>query len=80
MKYLQRDLENPTFHPLSEQLVDVLCERVENDDRLFFRVLVSYVFSKVAAMMRTSVDTTDKGNIPVSQFVLMGSKVSEHHL
>lgn len=53
-----------------ESLVDTLCERTQNDNRQFFRVLVNYNFAKVASMMRTSVVTHDRGCIPVNMYAI----------
>lgn len=57
-------------HPLSEQLVDILCSKTQNDNPLFFRVLVGYYFSVAASMMRTTIVTPDRGDIPVNLYAL----------
>ena len=54
------------FHPASEKLVEVLCSRTQNTNPLFFRVMIGYYFSLVASMMRTKIDTKDRGEIPVN--------------
>lgn len=57
-------------HPIAEQLVQYLCDKTDNNNPLFFRVIVAYYFCKAAAQMRTSIATHDSGDIPVSMFAL----------
>lgn len=58
------------YHPASEKLVEILCSKTQNGNPLFFRVLVGYYFSMVASMMRTSITTHDRGDIPVNMYAL----------
>ena len=58
------------FHPTAEKLVDVLCHKAQQEDRLFFRVLVAYYFSMMASQMRCTIDTPDRGKIPVNMYAL----------
>jgi hypothetical protein len=60
--------EDMAFHPDAEKLVQILCDRTQNDDPLFFRVLVAYYFSVVASMMRTQVTSPIIGEIPVNLY------------
>lgn len=62
--------EQMTYHPTSEQLVNVLRERTQRDDSLFFRVLVGYYFCLAASQMRCNIDTPDRGEIPVNMYTL----------
>lgn len=64
------DIEAMEHHPISEQIVEVLCSKTQNDNPLFFRVLVGYYFSVVASMMRTTIATHDRGDIPVNMYAL----------
>jgi hypothetical protein len=59
-----------TYHPLSEQLVDVLRQRTQRNDALFFRLAVGYYFSLAAAQMRCFINTPDRGLIPVNMYAL----------
>jgi hypothetical protein len=54
------------YHPTSEKLVDILCNKTQSADRLFFRVMVAYYFSLAASMMRTKITTLDRGELPVN--------------
>lgn len=58
------------YHPTSEKLVAILCSKTQNTEPLFFRVLVAYYFSVVAAQMRCSIATSDRGDIPVNMYAL----------
>jgi hypothetical protein len=58
------------YHPASEKLVEILCSKTQNSNPLFFRVLVGYYFSLVASMMRASIATHDRGDIPVNMYAL----------
>ena len=59
-----------TYHPISEQLVGVLKDTAQRDDSLFFRIVVAYYFSLAAAQMRCSIDTPDRGEIPINMYAL----------
>jgi len=58
------------YNPTSEMLVKVLCEKTQNSNPLFFRVLSAYYFGLVAAMMRVQIATHDRGNIPINIYAL----------
>lgn len=57
------------FEP-SEKLVQVICNKTQTVSPLFFRVLVSYQFAKIASMMRTRIKTHDRGTIPVNMYAI----------
>lgn len=57
-------------HPTAEQLVQLLCTRTQNTEPLFFRVLVAYYFGVVAAQMRCTIASPDRGDIPVNVYAL----------
>ena len=57
------------FKP-SENLVQVLQSKTQNEDKTFFRILVAYHFTKLASMMRCSIATHDRGEIPVSLYAI----------
>lgn len=55
---------------VSEQIVNVLMNKTQNFNPLFFRVMVAYYMAKVASMMRVKVKTHDRGEIPVNLYAL----------
>jgi hypothetical protein len=61
-----RNLEGLKFHPVTEQLVELLCEKTQNSKPQFFRMMVCYYICKMAATMRVHVKTKDRGNIPIN--------------
>ena len=64
------DLSTVEHHPAIEQIVDILCNKTQNTDRGFFRVEVAYFLSKMAASMRATIKTKDRGDIPVNVYAL----------
>ena len=65
-----KDLSTLSHFAPAEKLVKILMKKTQNNNPLFFRVLVAYYFSKVASMMRTDIKTHDRGTIPVSLYAL----------
>ncbi|EPW9558162.1 primase C-terminal domain-containing protein [Acinetobacter baumannii] len=65
------DYSNLTFHPTSEKLVDILCTKTQNNDPMFFRVLLCYYWGVVASQMRANiVGWSNKGSIPINIYAL----------
>ena len=64
------DLTGVTHHPAIEEIVDVLCSKTQNTDRIFFRVEVAYFLAKIASCMRATIVTKDRGEIPVNLYAL----------
>lgn len=56
------------FHPLSEEIVDIICTKVQNLDKPFFRIEVAYYLAKVASNMRASVIDVTGNSMPVNLF------------
>lgn len=65
-----KSFDEMEYHPTSEKLVQILCSKTQNSNPLFFRVLVGYYFSLAASMMRTTIATHDRGDIPVNMYAL----------
>lgn len=57
-------------HPASEKLVNVLQERIQADDPLFFRIMVAFHFAMVAASMRTTIKMPEGSEVPVNLYAL----------
>lgn len=60
------DIEEVDHNPILEELVDILCTKVDNDDRAFFRIVAVFFLAKMAATMRATVVTKDRGTIPIN--------------
>mgnify|MGYP000686998523 FL=1 len=64
------DLTNLPRHPMMESMVDDLCPSNEGHNRPFYRIMVGYFFSKMAASMRAVVDSPVIGEVPVNCFAV----------
>lgn len=64
------DLEQVQHHPAVEEIVDFLCNKVQNNDRHFFRTIVVYYLCTMAASMRAKVITQHKGEVPVNCYAI----------
>jgi hypothetical protein len=58
------------YNPDAEKLVQILCDKTQNNNPLFFRVMVAYYLAVVASMMRVHIKTHDRGDIPVNLYAL----------
>lgn len=65
-----KTFEEMSYHPTAEKLVGILCNKTQNSNPLFFRVQVGYYLSLVASMMRASIVTHDRGDIPINLYAL----------
>jgi len=64
------DLSNVSHHPVLEELTNILCSKTQNTDHEFFRVIVAHFLGKVASNMRATIETKDRGSIPVNIYSL----------
>jgi len=67
---LSRNIASISHHPAIEDVVDILCNRTDNSDRGFFRVTTAYFLAKMAATMRATLKTKDRGDIPVNVYAV----------
>ena len=65
-----KPVSDMNYHPLTEDLTKVLCNQTQNFNPKIFRLMLAYYFSKVASMMRCSIQTLDRGPIPVNTYVI----------
>lgn len=64
------DMTGVQHHPAIEEITEVLCNRTQNTDKGFFRTEVAYFLAKMAACMRATIVTKDRGDIPVNIYAL----------
>ncbi|TJX41558.1 MAG: DUF3987 domain-containing protein, partial [Mesorhizobium sp.] len=64
------DLSTVDHHPALEEIVDILCSKTQNTDRGFFRTEVAYFMGKMASTMRATIQTKDRGEMPVNIYAL----------
>jgi hypothetical protein len=62
------DWEASEHHPAITAITDTLCQKTQNKDRAFFHVEAAYFLCKMAASMRATLDTADRGQIPVNVY------------
>jgi len=67
---LLRPVDEMSFHPDMEKVVNILCEKTQSQNHLFFRVLTTFHFSMMASQMRTMIRTHERGDIPVNMYAL----------
>lgn len=65
-----KTIDQMSHHPVAEKLVEILCKKTQNPNPLFFRVQVAYYFAVIAAQMRATIVTLDRGDIPINLYAL----------
>jgi hypothetical protein len=65
-----RPFDEMSFFHTQEELVDILIKKTQNQNPLFFRVLIAYHFARLASMMRVDIDTLDRGLIPINVYAI----------
>lgn len=62
---------NKQYHPTSEKIVDILKTKTQNNNALFFRVIVAYYFAMLASHMRVAITGwAGRGTIPVGVYAI----------
>lgn len=64
------DTSQYKHHPAIEQLTNLLCNRTQNFDQPYFRVIVASTIANLASNMRAVLSTEDRGDIPVNLYAL----------
>ena len=64
------DYSHLPFDPLSERIVDAICDKVNTTERSFFRVHTAYYLATLASMMRTSFQLPGQDAEPVNLFAV----------
>lgn len=67
---MTKSVTDMKYHPLSEQLVNVLIKKTQSNAPLVFRVMVAYYMAKVASMMRAQIELHDGGLVPINMYAL----------
>lgn len=58
------------YHPESEALVDVLCSRTQNKERLFFRIQFAYFLGVVSSQMRVCINGWTNTKLPINIYAI----------
>lgn len=64
------DLDTVKHHPAIEEIANILCTRIQNNDHHFFRTISAYFLGVIASTMRAKLHTKDRGEIPVNCYAL----------
>ena len=64
------DIDSFEYNETSEKIVKALQNKTQSNNENFFRILVSYQLTKLAATMRTNIATHDRGVIPVNMYAI----------
>lgn len=64
------DLATLQHHPAITEIVDVLCAKTQQENRIFFQAEVAYFLGKMASTMRATIVTKDRGEIPVNVYAM----------
>lgn len=65
-----KDLTQVPYFAPAENLAQLLKDKTQSSNAQFYRVLVSYTLCKVASMMRVSINTHERGIIPVNMYAV----------
>lgn len=65
-----KDFQDMDFHPATEHVVNLLLEKTQSTNALFFRVQATFHLTMIASQMRTMIQTHDRGVIPVNMYAL----------
>lgn len=65
-----KDINIIPYHAMSEKIVQILCQRTNNSDPHFFRILTAYHLAKVASMMHVKVHSKAQRIIPINVYAI----------
>jgi hypothetical protein len=57
-------------HPILEEIVTFLCNKTQNTDSSFFRVMTAFFLTKCISALRISLETQDRGIIPINLYAI----------
>ena len=63
-------LSTAQYHTISEELVEIMKIKTGNPNPTFFRILIAYYFATIASSMRATINTLDRGQVPVNAYVI----------
>ena len=65
-----KDISQVDYHPLSEEIVNILSKKTQKKNMMFFRIQVAYYLGKIASMMRCYVQLSTRNPIPVNIYAI----------
>jgi hypothetical protein len=70
MTTVLRPFEDMKHHPISESIVQVLLNRTQQDDALFFRLMTAYQLATMAGSMHTMIRMPEGSTVPANLYAL----------
>lgn len=58
------------YNAIQERVVELLCIKTRSKNKHFYRLLCAYYFSKMASMLRTNINTRERGVICINTYVV----------
>ena len=68
---LSKNIDELEHHPAIEEISKLLCDRIQNPEQGYFRVKTAYFLSNIAASMRATIKTEDRGTMPVNCYAVL---------
>ena len=62
--------EEMEYHPITERITNIMCEKIGSNSPFFFRPIIGYYFAVAASSMRCNIRTPDRGLIPVNTYAM----------
>ena len=62
-------IEATPHHPAMDELVDLLCHKTGQVSRSFFQAEVAYFLSLMPSNMRATIDSPERGKIPILSLI-----------
>lgn len=58
------------YNAVSENLVDIMCTKTQNSERMFFRIAISYYWGVLASQMRANIEGWGGSTIPINIYAM----------
>lgn len=65
-----KSFEQMDYHPMSESLVKILQTKTQNNNPLFFRIIVAYYMAMIASQMRINISGWYGSKLPINLYAL----------
>ena len=66
------DISQFSYHPTQEKILAILNNKMQNtENNTYHRVLASWFFAQMATSMHCSIETKDRGKLPVNMYAIL---------
>lgn len=59
-----------SYHPRTEKIVQILCNKTNNSNPMFFRIVMAYYYGLIAGHMNASIKGWGNGLIPINTYAI----------